>query len=279
MKLKILFGTLDFSRISSHKKWLLEGILTMIRIVFLAVDDEFSGAMQRYVYETHPEWVVGSVISTCIIYKKSAIGAGWFLVKRCGFTFLVELTLKNLLRKFYADKPMVLPSKLAKTHQVETFYCANINDDESLARLKAWRPNLIISTGFNHYIGKRAREVTVNTWNLHKALLPNYRGMAPIFYALLNNEKTVGATLHVVTKGFDSGDIIAQVKVSVQDNDSFYSLGKRTAEEGGKMLARFLENVDLNNVQTTQQPKGDWPAYSYPDRRDIQRFRRKKFRF
>ncbi len=47
-----------------------------MRIVLLAVDDEFAGEMQRFLYETHPDWIVGVVISSCIVHKQSNFKAG-----------------------------------------------------------------------------------------------------------------------------------------------------------------------------------------------------------
>ena len=124
-----------------------------MRIVFLSMDDEFAGSMQRYVYENHPEWVVGSVISTCVIYKKSTFGAALFLLKNSGIQYFAEMVRMKMLRRFFKASPDVLPSKLAAKHNVETFYSANINDSKSLAQLKLWNPCLIISTNFSHYVG------------------------------------------------------------------------------------------------------------------------------
>jgi len=56
-----------------------------MRIAFLAVDDEFAGRMQSYVYEKHPVWVGGSVIYTRPIYKRTKVGGLLFLLKRSGF--------------------------------------------------------------------------------------------------------------------------------------------------------------------------------------------------
>jgi len=251
-----------------------------MRIVFLAVDDEFAGRMQSYVYEKHPEWVVGSVISTCPIYKRTKVGGLLFLLKRSGFIYLTEMIRMKIAGKVLSREKIVTPKKLAKAHQVEIYYSSNINDAQSLAQLAAWSPDLIISTNFSHYIADRARQTArVGTWNLHKSLLPHYRGMAPSFYALLNGEKKVGATLHKVAKGFDTGDILCQIEIPISDCDSVQSLNRKTSDLGGKMLARYLEEVDLSDIRVTPQPQGKWPTYSYPTRLDISVFRKMRCRF
>lgn len=251
-----------------------------MKIVFLAVDDEFAGAMQKYVYEKHPEWVIGSVISTCPIYKKSKMGAVLFIIKQSGFLYFAEMVRMKLLRKKFGKKKHVTPSLLAKQHNVEIFYCKNINDEQSLSQIRKWKPDLIISTNFSHYVGKMAREIVpVGAWNLHKSFLPNFRGMAPNFYVLLESGKMAGVTLHKIARGFDTGDIITQTEIPVRHNDTVYSLNKRTSDEGGRMLAKFLEAVDLSNIATTPQSEGEWGYYTYPNRKQIIEFRKKGLRF
>ena len=251
-----------------------------MRIVFLAVDDEFAGSMQKYLFERRPEWVVGSVISTCAIYKKSRLGAALFVLKKSGFRYGAEMFRMKVIRKITQTDTQVLPSQLARLHNVETFYSKNINDEESLARLKAWSPDLIISTNFSHYIGAGVRKIArLGSWNLHKSYLPHYRGIAPSFYALLNGEARAGATLHQIAKGFDTGDIICQVAVPIVRDDSVYSLNQKTSDAGGRMMAQALEEAALQVPAPTPQPVGDWPNYTYPNRAQIRAFLEKGLRF
>jgi folate-dependent phosphoribosylglycinamide formyltransferase PurN len=251
-----------------------------MRIVFLAVDDEFAGSMQKYVYERHAEWVVGSVISTCAIYKKSRLGAMFFVLQRSGFIYGAEMFRMKVVRRFANNRTQISPCQLARKHKVEMFYSKNINDDMSVGKLKSWSPDLIISTNFSHYVGGRVRsEARMGAWNLHKSYLPHYRGIAPSFYALLNGEKHVGVTLHQIAKGFDTGDIVRQVQVPVLSDDSVYSLNQKTSDVGGRMMAEVLEDAELRTPLLTPQPSGNWPNYTYPSRADIRAFREKGLRF
>jgi folate-dependent phosphoribosylglycinamide formyltransferase PurN len=251
-----------------------------MRVVFLAVDDEFAGLMQKYVYEHRRDWVVGSVISSSVIYRKSALGATLFLIRQSGLGYLLQMTRMKIVRRFFRGAQTRCPAGLARGHGVEQYRTSDINSKESLAKLRSWKPDLVISTNFSHYIGKEAREVpAVGMWNLHKSLLPRYRGMAPNFYALLEDATSVGATLHVVTKGFDTGDVLAQVEVPVGSGDTVYELNKRTADVGGRMLLTFLECLDVGNIRPVPQPQGQWRTYSYPTRADVRAFRRKGCRF
>jgi folate-dependent phosphoribosylglycinamide formyltransferase PurN len=252
-----------------------------MKIVLLATDDEFAGEMQWLLYEDHPEWIVGSILSSSLVYKRSPIGAFLFILRVSGLVFLTEMIRLKLLNGFLHRKSRCFPSRLARSHRVDLFVSSNINDEPSIARLRSWKPDLIISTNFNHYIGRTARESVARygCWNLHKSLLPHYRGMSPSFYALLEGATKVGATLHVVAKGFDAGDVLAQVEVPVLKTDSVYSLNRKTAGAGGSLLATYLENWDPRSAKATAQPAGAWKNYTYPTRAEVRLFRKKRLKF
>ena len=245
-----------------------------MRIVFLAVDDEFAGAMQEGLYRIHPDWVVGSVISKHSIFKKNLLQAILFIVRTSGLVFFLEMFRMKILRNLGGSSRKTSPQVLAAKHNVPIFTSSNINDTDSLAQLRAWQPDLVISTNFSHYIGKNARRVAkYGTWNLHKALLPEYRGMAPSFHALREEKKQVGVTLHVVVKGFDTGDILTQKTIPVGPEDTVYSLNCRTSSEGGLMMAEYLENLDLENFSANPQRDGDWKEYTYPTPLEVRQFK------
>ncbi|MCL4760192.1 MAG: formyl transferase [Burkholderiales bacterium] len=251
-----------------------------MRIVLLAVDDEFAGRMQRHVYEQRPGAVVGSVISTCAIYKKSPLQATFFVLRRSGLRYGFEMFRMKVIRKFTDRTVQPRPSELARKHNVEVFYSRNINDHASLAKLAKWSPDLVISTNFSHYIGRHARAIAkIATLNLHKSLLPCYRGMAPSFYALLEGAQEVGATLHVVADGFDTGDIVCQTRVPVVSGDTVLSLNRKTSDAGGRMLAALLCNGDVQRLPSNPQPPGNWPSYSFPAAADVHAFLGKGLRF
>lgn len=252
-----------------------------MRIVFLAVDDEFAGEMQRFLYERHSQWIVGSVISTRKIYRHSDFEAALMVLRKSGCFFLASMTYIKMRKYFLSKQKPFLPSQLAKEHGVEQFDSLDINDTQSVAKLRSWDPDLIISTNFSHYIGKTVREAIARNgcWNLHKSLLPHYRGMAPSFHALLEGAKKVGATLHAVAKGFDTGDVLAQIEVPVDASDSVYDLNRKTSVAGGKLLTSFLEKYDPHSTKTTPQPPGDWRNYTYPTRDEVRAFRTKGLQF
>lgn len=251
-----------------------------MRIVFLAVDDKYAGAMQKPLYDAAPDRIVGSVLSSCHIYKKSTVSASWFLLRQSGLRYVTEMLRLKVLGRMVSGDSAPTPSSLAQMHGVETFRSTNINDHESIELLRTWNPDLIVSTNFNHYVGKRVRTLPpLGTWNLHKSYLPHYRGMAPSFYALLDGASHAGATLHRMDAGFDTGDIVAQSDVPIKENDTVFSLNMRTSEEGGRLLAELLSDGQPDRVELTPQPPGDWASHTYPSPGQVRAFLAKGLRF
>lgn len=251
-----------------------------MRIVLLAVDDEFAGSMQTGLYEAHPDWIVGSVISKNSIYKKNLFQAALFVIRTSGLEFFLEMFRMKILRRLSRGPRKDAPTSLARKHEVPVFFSGNINDKESRAQLEAWQPDLVISTNFSHYIGKSARRIArLGTWNLHKALLPEYRGMAPNFHALREGKEQVGVTLHVVEKGFDTGAVVTQKAIDVDAGDTVYALNCRASDIGGQMMADFLNELDPDDILVSPQPEGDWKDYTYPTREEVKEFRSKGLRF
>ena len=252
-----------------------------VRIVLLAVDDEFAGEMQRPLYELHPDWIVGLVKSSCAIYKKPKLRGGAFVIRHSGCRFLIEMIRMKVVRSFLQSRRMCFPTKLAESHGVEILLSADVNGARTIDKLRYWRPDLIISTNFSHYIGKTVRESIASRgcWNLHKSLLPQYRGMAPSFHALLEGAPSCGATLHVVAKGIDCGDIISQVEVPIRKGDSVYKLNRKTSQAGGLLLAQTLREFESVGAQTHPQPPGSWKNYTYPTRKEVGTFLNKGLKF
>ena len=91
------------------------------------------------------------------------------------------------------------------------------------------------------------------TINLHASLLPDYRGAAPINWALINNEKITGVTTFFIDERVDYGDIILTEKVVINDDDDFGSLYNKLSNIGSKILLRTIEVVASGKAMIYKQ--------------------------
>ncbi len=131
--------------------------------------------------------------------------------------------------KYYAQEvnlPIYQPEKLKATDFVELYRSLNID----LAVVVAFRmmPEVIWAMP------------RIGTINLHGSLLPNYRGAAPINWAIIHGEKETGVTTFFINQEIDKGDILFQQTCKIEDSDDFGSLYFKLKEIGASLLIETL---------------------------------------
>jgi methionyl-tRNA formyltransferase len=98
---------------------------------------------------------------------------------------------------------------------------ARINAPETIAALRAWRPDLLVSIQYDQILKEPFfRGIGCPCLNLHFALLPRNRGVAPIAWAILEGDREAGATLHHMRVDIDAGDVVAQRAVPIASTDT-----------------------------------------------------------
>jgi methionyl-tRNA formyltransferase len=93
----------------------------------------------------------------------------------------------------------------------------------------------------------------LGTFNLHASLLPQYRGAAPINYAIINGEKITGLTTFFIDDKIDTGNIILQQKIEIDDNDDFESLHDKMMLKGAELVLKTLELIKEGGVELKKQ--------------------------
>ena len=93
----------------------------------------------------------------------------------------------------------------------------------------------------------------LGTINLHGSLLPNYRGAAPINWAVINGEKKTGATTFFIRHEIDTGDIIDSVEIEIGENDSAGVVHDKLMIKGAELLADTVKSILSDNVKSTPQ--------------------------
>jgi len=91
------------------------------------------------------------------------------------------------------------------------------------------------------------------TINLHASLLPQYRGAAPINWAIINGEKETGVTTFFIKNGVDTGSIIMQKKVRIDEQDNAGTLHDKLMKEGSILLLKTLDAIENDNVHPIPQ--------------------------
>jgi methionyl-tRNA formyltransferase len=93
----------------------------------------------------------------------------------------------------------------------------------------------------------------IGTFNLHASLLPQYRGAAPIHWAIINGEQETGATTFFLKHEIDTGSIIYQEKEPIHENDTAGTLHERLMKRGAQLVLRTVGSIEKENYPSVPQ--------------------------
>ena len=111
--------------------------------------------------------------------------------------------------------------------------------------------------------------------NFHAGLLPKYRGLFPIFYAITNDEKKFGVTVHYMDEKFDNGPIIFQEEVLIGEKENILDLYPKAFRYAGELLVKSIDSIESNSVVTIYNDSTQKNYNSYPDQKTIKKYKQK----
>ena len=163
-----------------------------------------------------------------------------------GFNVLKEIYKAYNVKIVFADIKEIRNSQIinfCKKKYIELISSEKINDKETIAKIRNENIDLIVVNNFKRLIDYEVLSSTrYGGINLHSSLLPNYKGRAPISWAIINGEKETGITIHYIDGTIDGGNIILQKKIHIEYNDDYQTLLKKNVQLEPEM---FLEAIKL----------------------------------
>lgn len=143
--------------------------------------------------------------------------------------------------------------KYAVEHNIPVLQPVSLKDPEFLEALKAWKPDLFAVVAFR-MLPKVIWEIPrLGTFNLHAALLPQYRGAAPINWAVINGEKTTGVTTFMIDEGMDTGGIMYRYDCRIEPEDTAGDVHDKLMELGAQLVVNTVEAIIDRNVELRVQ--------------------------
>lgn len=128
-----------------------------------------------------------------------------------------------------------------------------LKDETFLAELKAWNADLQIVVAFRMLPEVVWNMPKLGTFNLHASLLPQYRGAAPINWAVINGEKETGVTTFFLTHDIDTGNIIMQERVKIEETDNVGDVHDKLMLLGAKLVTKTVDKILGGEISTIQQ--------------------------
>lgn len=162
------------------------------------------------------------------------------------------------------DKPMgrhgsVLQPSPVKQYAVsqglKVLQPEKLKDESFVAELRELKADLQIVVAFRMLPEVVWNMPRLGTFNLHASLLPQYRGAAPINWAVINGETETGITTFFLKHEIDTGEIIDQVRVPIADTDNVGDVYERLMNLGGDLVVKTVDSILDGSVKTVPQDK------------------------
>lgn len=166
-----------------------------------------------------------------------------------------------------ADSSDIVLPRMAKELGVPCLKHPKVSSEEFLAQIAPFQCDLLVSMSFDQIFKANILQSTPKgIINCHAGKLPFYRGRNILNWALINDEKDFGITVHYVDEGIDTGDIILQRVFPITDNDSYSTLLEKSFEECAVILHESLVLLTQNKAPRISQ-KSIHPTGSYCGKR------------
>lgn len=159
-------------------------------------------------------------------------------------------------KMFFGEKTPVL-DPLIVSERIRSF-----NNVEVVERVKKEEPDLIIVFGTEVLTGEILNAARVKILNIHRSIIPKYRGGGLPFWMFYHNDfDHVGTTIHVCTEKLDAGDIVGQKHYKIESSDRLYTLRYKTTLLAVKLLKEIIQQYLDSTVQyRKQEPSKLWTS-------------------
>ncbi|MEX0997390.1 MAG: methionyl-tRNA formyltransferase [Flavobacteriaceae bacterium] len=141
----------------------------------------------------------------------------------------------------------------ALTRNLKVLQPTNLKSEEFLNELSSLKPDLQIVVAFRMLPQSVWSLPKHGTFNLHASLLPQYRGAAPINWAIINGESKTGVTTFFIDDKIDTGEIIEQIEVPIAPTDNAGSLHDTLMVTGSELVLKTVNLIALGKVKTQKQ--------------------------
>ena len=143
--------------------------------------------------------------------------------------------------------------KFAVQHELKLFQPEKLRDEHFIQELKNLNADLFVVVAFRMLPEVVWNMPRLGTFNLHGSLLPQYRGAAPIQWAVMNGETETGCTTFRLKHEIDTGEVLGQHKMSIAPNETSGELYERMMHEGADLMVRTLDLLEEKKVKPIAQ--------------------------
>lgn len=208
--------------------------------------------------------VCGIVFSSRVFRPGDGLVRGALALRqRTGLAYLLYLwSSTSLAEMLMTLSPLATVRAAARHRGIPLMVTDRINDEPCCRFIAAQSPHLLLSAFFDQHIGAAVADMpAAGAVNIHPSLLPQFKGVDPVFFATLRRGEC-GVSVHRIAAEFDGGNILCQQPVPARSGDSVLRTTARLYQRGAQLLVSAIDQIADGAPGTVQAGGGydSWPA-------------------
>lgn len=133
-----------------------------------------------------------------------------------------------------------------------------LREEENVQTLRDWNPDVIVVAAYGQILSEEILRIPpMGCINVHASLLPKYRGASPVQQCIIDGCRTTGVTTMYMDRGLDTGDILLQKEIPIDDTDDGESLEEKLAIAGGPLLIETLKGLADGSITPVKQDESE----------------------
>lgn len=142
----------------------------------------------------------------------------------------------------------------ALSREIEVFQPTHLKDEQLIKPLKSFQSDLFVVVAYGKILPLEILSIPyLCCMNVHASLLPQYRGAAPINWAIINGESEAGVSIIKMNSQMDAGDIFSQAEIKIEPEDTAVTLRSKMAKLGRGLLLKTIDSLEKNDYTLTAQ--------------------------
>lgn len=151
---------------------------------------------------------------------------------------------------YYENKIFVRLKMICEKYNIKFNRIKDINSDLSANEIALFQPDLIVVAHFERILKYNIIQIPkYGCINLHPSILPNYRGLSPQHWPIINGDIYTGITVHFINEGIDTGDIIRQRVIEIEPSDYVSDLQLKMKNNYGPIVIDAISDISSNKIR------------------------------
>lgn len=220
------------------------------------------------------------VIVTCDYYGNKGLRALFEYSKLTSWLYVFyKIWTLMMIRMLRIGNKTAISSVSQLCNSIDVPYCfsSDINELSLYEHIKKLFPKYLVSVSCPQLIQQKWLKLFEGKgMNIHSSLLPQYAGLAPYFWVLVNGEKVTGTTVHYLVRGFDKGNVLCQAKIGIDNGISSFRLFIQLCLAGQNILLEAFDKM-LKDNSGEDQDHSSFTYFSHPTTKAYIKLKRNGF--